>query len=382
MHIYYISVSNLSNKYAHSVHIKNMLYALSKNNIKTSLVTIKNKKDCIVDGNLRNNINVIEFTYNFSKFAELIIGLYIFCISIFLNKKIYFLSRNLYATFFLTFLKNNKNIIYETHFVEEGIRGKIQLYIIKKKIKTIVISDALKNIIKKKYNLSSNPFYVLHDCGNYKKNFIKKKIIKGQNLFKVKHKLNSNKNIGYFGSIAPGRGMELMINLSKRMHKINFLIFGISKQDYEKYKFKFKKNTRLLKRVDNDVALKYMEFCDILIMPYQKKNSVSEKKIDTTKWMSPIKMFEYLGSGSPMISSDLPVLKEVLKKNFNSLLCYPGSVNSWINSIEKIISNNRLEGKILFNAKKTIQNRYSWSIRVKKIIGIFKNEKTWDNNNQ
>ena len=171
-----------------------------------------------------------------------------------------------------------------------------------------------------------------------------------------------------------------MINLSKRMQKINFLIFGISKQDYKKYKFKFKKNTRLIKRVDNDLALKFMEFCDILIMPYQKKNSIGMKKIDTTKWMSPIKMFEYLGSGTPMISSDLPVLKEILKKNYNSLLSYPGSVNSWINSIEKIVKNNRLERKILFNAKKTIQSRYSWTIRVRKIIEIFKNEKTWNNN--
>jgi len=380
MHIYYISVSNLSNNYAHSVHIKNMLHALSKNNIQTSLITIKNNKDCIIDGSLKNSINVIEFKYNFSKFAEIIIGLYVFCISIFFDKKSYFLSRNLYAAFFLTFIKKNKNIIYETHFVEEGIRGKIQLYIIKKKIKTIVISEALKNIIKKKYNLCSNFIYVLHDCGNYKKNFVKKKIIKGQNLFKVKHKLNSNKCIGYFGSLGPGRGMELMINLSKRLHKLNFLIFGISKQDYKKYKFKFKKNTRLIKRVDNDLALKYMEFCDILIMPYQKKNSIGMKKIDTTKWMSPIKMFEYLGSGTPMISSDLPVLKEILKKNYNSLLSYPGSVNSWINSIEKIVKNNRLERKILFNAKKTIQSRYSWIIRVRKIIEIFKNEKTWNNN--
>ena len=139
MHIYYISVSNLSNNYAHSVHIKNMLHALSKNNIQTSLVTIKNNKDCIIDGSLKNSINVIEFKYNFSKFAEMIIGLYVFCISIFFDKKSYFLSRNLYAAFFLTFIKKNKNIIYETHFVEEGIRGKIQLYIIKKKIKTIVI---------------------------------------------------------------------------------------------------------------------------------------------------------------------------------------------------------------------------------------------------
>tara|TARA_B100001057_G_scaffold418510_1_gene437776 strand:+ start:78 stop:1154 length:1077 start_codon:yes stop_codon:yes gene_type:complete len=357
-----------------------MLHALSKNNIQTSLITIKNNKDCIIDGSLKNSINVIEFKYNFSKFAEIIIGLYVFCISIFFDKKSYFLSRNLYAAFFLTFIKKNKNIIYETHFVEEGIRGKIQLYIIKKKIKTIVISEALKNIIKKKYNLCSNFIYVLHDCGNYKKNFVKKKIIKGQNLFKVKHKLNSNKCIGYFGSLGPGRGMELMINLSKRLHKLNFLIFGISKQDYKKYKFKFKKNTRLIKRVDNDLALKYMEFCDILIMPYQKKNSIGMKKIDTTKWMSPIKMFEYLGSGTPMISSDLPVLKEILKKNYNSLLSYPGSVNSWINSIEKIVKNNRLERKILFNAKKTIQSRYSWIIRVRKIIEIFKNEKTWNNN--
>ena len=48
---------------------------------------------------------------------------------------------------------------------------------------------------------------------------------------------------------------------------------------------------------------------DILIMPYQKNVAIGAKGHDTARWMSPMKMFEYMASGNPIISSNLAALK-------------------------------------------------------------------------
>ena len=56
----------------------------------------------------------------------------------------------------------------------------------------------------------------------------------------------------------------------------------------------------------------YDEF-DILLMPYQQKVFLSKEIYDTSKWMSVMKMFEYLSCKVPLISSNLPVLREVLE---------------------------------------------------------------------
>ena len=47
-------------------------------------------------------------------------------------------------------------------------------------------------------------------------------------------------------------------------------------------------------------------------MPYQRNVGIGTKNSDTSNWMSPMKMFEYMSTGVPIVSSDLPVLKKFL----------------------------------------------------------------------
>jgi hypothetical protein len=54
---------------------------------------------------------------------------------------------------------------------------------------------------------------------------------------------------------------------------------------------------------------------DALLMPYQKHVSIDLSSVDASKWISPMKMFEYLSSGALIISSNIPVLLEVLIDN-------------------------------------------------------------------
>ena len=51
---------------------------------------------------------------------------------------------------------------------------------------------------------------------------------------------------------------------------------------------------------------------DVLLMPYENSVMVNSNNLDTSKYMSPLKMFEYLASGKIIISSNHKVLKEIL----------------------------------------------------------------------
>ena len=58
-------------------------------------------------------------------------------------------------------------------------------------------------------------------------------------------------------------------------------------------------------------------------MPYQSKVSINSNNFDDeiSKFISPLKMFEYLATGIPIISSDLKVLREIFgKSKKNSVL--------------------------------------------------------------
>ena len=74
-------------------------------------------------------------------------------------------------------------------------------------------------------------------------------------------------------------------------------------------------------------------------MPYQAKVSIGVKGHDTGRWMSPMKMFEYMAAGVPVISSDLAVLREILINEKNALLVSPpiplNGAKHWIFSLMK-----------------------------------------------
>ena len=79
-----------------------------------------------------------------------------------------------------------------------------------------------------------------------------------------------------------------------------------------------------------------MAACDVLLMPYQRSVSIGVAGHDTARWMSPMKMFEYLASGTPVISSDLPVLREVLADGRNALLAAPDDPGAWLAALDRL----------------------------------------------
>ena len=56
---------------------------------------------------------------------------------------------------------------------------------------------------------------------------------------------------------------------------------------------------------------------------------------DTSRFMSPLKIFEYMSHKKPIIVSDLPVIREVLNEK-NSILIDSDNVRLWVEAILKL----------------------------------------------
>ena len=111
-----------------------------------------------------------------------------------------------------------------------------------------------------------------------------------------------------------------------------------------------------------------MKSVDVLLMPYQRSVSIGVANQDTAGWMSPMKMFEYMATGVPIISSDLPVLAEVLDHKKNALLVSPERIEDWIRALDRLMKDKEFASALGVRAHNDYKSHYTWTIRAKRIL--------------
>jgi len=138
----------------------------------------------------------------------------------------------------------------------------------------------------------------------------------------------------YTGSFVQGKGIETIIALANHFKEFKFNVFGnldtISSQnlilnDYQSY---FSICKILLKS-------------EYLLLPYEKKISVLIKNLDVSKYISLLKMFEYLATKKIIFASYNKTYNHILKNNYNSLLINSDKIKAWIKTINMVIKNQK-----------------------------------------
>lgn len=369
MKIAYLSNSYIPSKSANSIHVMKMCSAFAANGHEVTLIA-KKAKDLFIDFNyyeyydVDENFKIKLYNCGSSSFNNMLFSLKSSLFSKLHNFDLVY-SRNLYSSFFsTTFLKKT---IHESHSPENStfISKLIFKYIYKKPslIFITVISHSLKLIIQNEYNISKKIF-VAHDGADFPK--------KSSIDLRTKQ-LNSDFNVVYIGHLYKGRGIDLIVRLAKLMTKNKFHIIGGNDKDLSYWKMQCKDLTNIIFYgfIEQKELQKYKEFADILIAPYMKKVSVSGGRGDTSKWMSPLKVFEYMAAQKPIIISDIPVLREILNDN-SAIFCDPYNIQDWIDAIQKLKNDPEFSKKIALNSFKEFSIKYSWKSRANKLINLCK----------
>jgi glycosyltransferase involved in cell wall biosynthesis len=175
---------------------------------------------------------------------------------------------------------------------------------------------------------------------------------------------------GYTGHLYAGRGLSLILALAESLPEINFLIIGGESEDADQLAGKIRggglRNLTLTGFIPNAELPLFQAACDVLLMPYQRKVAASSGG-DISRYLSPMKLFEYLACGKAICSSDIPVLREVLSEE-NAILLPPDDVKPWVEALKKLQLDPRLGIALGREARRTA-DRYTWTKRAMKILG-------------
>lgn len=378
MRFHYISPSALPSRAANSVHVVWQCAALCRSGAEVTLYANRTIPEAQkLEAELRSVYGVdhpllhLDTTYCNSRYGNsLRIAYHAVCSIRRAGRRDAILSRNLYAAFWLAVLHRTP-LLFETHQLETGFRKWMQRSIMRCPwVTTIVISEHLVKYLAEHHGTEPHRTLVLHDAAPAG--------ISPVSITERRDKLHAlvpdaqgawKQVCGYFGHLYPGRGIEIVEAMAVARKDCLFLVFGGTETDIAARRSSNRQaNLAFMGHVPHPVARDLMRIVDILLMPYQESVSIGVAGHDTARWMSPMKMFEYLGAGVPIISSDLPVLREVLLDGENCLLACPSDIDSWLAALDRIAGNPELAARIGSNAHNQYKRQHTWTRRAEKII--------------
>ena len=168
----------------------------------------------------------------------------------------------------------------------------------------------------------------------------------------------------YVGHLYQDRGIKEIMFCAEKAVSVQFVIVGGHPDDIQHWRNyvtdKRLTNVNIVGFVENTKVPLYQWMSDVLLMPYSKTCSTSE-------WMSPLKLFEYMAAGRPIVASHFPVFDNILSHQKNAYLIEADNKHSLLNGIIKVLEDAQLNSNIANQAFKDVQS-LSWSNRVKFII--------------
>lgn len=267
--------------------------------------------------------------------------------------------------------------IFEVHDIPQGTFGPLlfRSYLNAPGARhLILITNALKKELVQIYDIPANPPFTLvapdgvdlaryHDLPDPGES---RRLLSAEFDLNIDHQRFT---VGYTGHFYSGRGIRLMLKVAERLPSVAFLLVGGEQEDIARLRLEVElknlNNLILTGFISNAELPLYQAACDVLLMPYQYTVAGSSGG-DISRYLSPMKLFEYMACGRPILSSDLPVFREVLNKN-NAILLDPDDVNQWVKCIEVLQSDQEQRTALAFQAEQDVK-KYTWEARAKRIL--------------
>lgn len=177
----------------------------------------------------------------------------------------------------------------------------------------------------------------------------------------------NGKKVIYTGGLFPERGiLEAVRAINRSKSGARLVICGkFSDPDFEKKV----KSEPGFEKVDfkgwlnHDELLKVVDACDIGL--------VCLHPIPSYKEALPVKMFEYMQAGIPVIASDFPVWKEIITDVKCGVNVDPLNIEDIANTIDELLENADMRTMMGSNGRKAVLEKFNWQIESDRLIQLY-----------
>jgi glycosyltransferase involved in cell wall biosynthesis len=361
--IYYIANVRLPTEKAHGIQIMEMCQALADLGNEVELWVPKRKNSVRetpfdyygVEKNFRLRFLPCLDLVRFGKWG-FILESFTFAVSAFgraILKKGFFYSRDEVIVVMLKLI--GKKVAWETHMGHTNFFVWLVDFL---KTRIVAISEGLRQRYMKKGE--EKRFLVAPDGVNLNKF----NLTLTKEEARMRLGLESDKKIIlYSGHLYNWKGVGTLAEAARQAHN-NWQFFFIGGSDKHIGDFRKRyagtENIHVLGRKPLSEIPFYLKAADVLVLPNSAQEDISRL------YTSPMKLFEYMASGTPIVASDLPSLREVLNEE-RAYFFQADSAESLVSTIGKVMDNEGEAAEKASKAHERVQN-YTWEKRSRKIL--------------
>ena len=177
-------------------------------------------------------------------------------------------------------------------------------------------------------------------------------------------------DLGYVGSLTPGKGGETVLEIAARLPRVRVLFVGDAARHPE-----FTARAAALRNVTlagpvgaADLAATLTRF-RIGLAPYGATVTGSGTSgIDLAPWMSPLKLAEYASAGKAIVASALPAVQAMMTDGEDAALVPPGDLDAWTRVLQRLLADPADLARLGRSARATYLARLTWDGRAERII--------------
>ena len=85
----------------------------------------------------------------------------------------------------------------------------------------------------------------------------------------------------------------------------------------------------------------------------------------------PVKMFEYMSAGIPVIASNFPLWREIVEGNNSGICVNPLNPAEIARAIDTLIENPVLAEEMGRNGRRAVEEKYNWENEMQKLIALY-----------
>jgi glycosyltransferase involved in cell wall biosynthesis len=167
----------------------------------------------------------------------------------------------------------------------------------------------------------------------------------------------------YSGALHQFKGIDVLIDVAKEMSNVQFACAGGKVDEVAHYQ-----QLAQQKEVDNITFLGYilhehlaslLQAADVLAHPHCLGNAAT--------FTSPLKLFDYFASGTPVVSTEIPSIMEFKNTQAIAAWCEPDNPRRFAESLQQVLTSHprKIEG---YPDSVEFVQQFSWENRAAKIL--------------